>query len=148
MPPRKRRILVRDDGELLKKTIGHHADYWSVETDERFSVFISTDGEFWAIIEGATAVLIPEEVLKLIIDTRAMYQEQLEKGRVLRPKLGAQGLRGQQEKKKRQPIDKGKVLALWDGGWTVEQILDDIRVDSADATEEQIVGVIRNGRSK
>ncbi len=148
MPPRKRRILVRDDGELLKKTIGHHADYWSVETDERFSVFISTDGQFWAIIEGATAVLIPEEILKLIIDTRAMYREQLKQGRVLRPKLGAQGLRGQQEKKKRQPIDAGKVMALWDGGWTVEQILEDIRIDSADATEEQIVGVIRNGRSK
>lgn len=148
MPPRKRRILVRDDGELLKKTIGHHADYWSVETDERFSVFISTDGQFWAIIEGATAVLIPEEILKLIIDTRAMYREQLKQGRELRPKLGAQGLRGQQEKKKRQPIDAGKVMALWDGGWTVEQILEDIRIDSADATEEQIVGVIRNGRSK
>ena len=148
MPPRKRRILVRDDGELLKKTIGHHADYWSIETDERFSVFISTDGQFWAIIEGATAVLIPEEILKLIIDTRAMYREQLKQGRVLRPKLGAQGLRGQQEKKKRQPIDAGKVMALWDGGWTVEQILEDIRVESADATEEQIVGVIRNGRSK
>lgn len=148
MPPRKRRILVRDDGELLKKTIGHHADYWSVETDERFSVFISTDGQFWAIIEGATAVLIPEEILKLIIDTRAMYREQLAQGRVLRPKLGAQGLRGQQEKKKRQPIDKGKVLALWNGGWTVEQILDDIRVESAGATEEQIVEVIRNGRNQ
>ena len=148
MPPRKRRILVRDDGELLKKTIGHHADYWSVETDERFSVFISTDGQFWAIIEGATAVLIPEEIMKLIIDTRAMYREQLKQGRVLRPKLGAQGLRGQQEKKKRQPIDGGKVMALWDGGWTVEEILDDIRVESADATEEEIVGVIRNGRSK
>lgn len=148
MPPRKRRILVRDDGELLKKTIGHHADYWSVETDERFSVFISTDGQFWAIIEGSTAVLVPEEILQLIIDTRAMYQEQLAQGRVLRPKLGAQGLRGQQEKKKRQPIDAGKVMALWDGGWTVEQILEDIRVESADATEEQIIGVIRNGRSK
>ena len=148
MPPRKRRIMVRDDGELLKKAIGHHADYWSIETDERFSVFISTDGDFWAIIEGATAVLIPEPIMKLIIETRAMYFEQMSKGRVLRPKVGAQGMRGQQEKKKRQPIDKGKVLALWDGGWTIEQILADIRVESADATEEEILEVIRNGRIK
>ena len=148
MPPRKRRILVRDDGELLKKTISHHADYWSIETDERFSVFISTDGEFWAIIEGATAVLIPEGIMKLIIETRAMYFEQMSKGRVLRPKVGAQGMRGQQEKKKHQPLDKGKILALWDGGWTVEQILEDIRVESADATEEQIIEVIRNGRNQ
>ena len=56
-------------------------------------------------------------------------------------------MRGQQEKKKNKPIDKGKVLALWDGGWTISQILDDIRAESAGATEEQIVEVIRNGRS-
>ena len=57
-------------------------------------------------------------------------------------------MRGQQEKKKNKPIDKGKVLALWDGGWTISQILDDIRAESAGATEEQIVEVIRNGRNQ
>lgn len=146
MPARKRRILIRDDGERLKKQIAHKAEYWSVETDEWFSIFITTDGNSWAVIEGNTAVCIPNETMDLLVDTKRMYDEQREAGRSLAAYRGAENKRAKNDRKAAIRLDIGKVLALADGGWTIEDIYKECEMDGMKVTKEQIERIVKYGR--
>ena len=146
MPARKRRILVNDNGESIKRAVGHKPEYWSVETDDRFSVFITTDGGSWAIIEGSTAVLIPDDIMTLICDTKQMHDKITAEGRTLIANKGPTETRAKNERKPRQRLDLGKVVALANGGWTVDEILDECEMDGVKTTREQIERIVRYGR--
>ena len=146
MPARKRRILVCDHGEAIKKAVSHKPEYWSIETDERFSVFITTDGESWAIIEGSTAVKIPNDIMTLICETKEMYDAITEEGRTLISNKGPTETRAKNERKPKKRLDLGKVVALANGGWTVDQILDECEMDGVKTTREQIERIVRYGR--
>ena len=146
MPARKRRILVNDDGERIKRAIGNKKEYWSIESDGWFSVLIATDGEFWTVIEGATAILIPYDVMNLICETKQMYEEQIASGRHLQAYLGPTGERGKNERKIVVPLDEGKVRSLRKAGWSIDKILKEVRMDGTKTSREEIERVLKDGR--
>ena len=146
MPARKRRIVANNNGEAIKRQVAHKPEYWSIETDDHFSVFITTDGANWAIIEGSTAVMIPDDILGLICETKQMSDRLMDEGRTLRSNRGPADMRSKDERAMKAPIDRGKALALWEGGWTIDDIYKECEMDGVKTTKKEIERIIKNGR--
>lgn len=146
MPARKRRIVANSNGEAIKRQVAHKPEYWSIETDDHFSVFITTDGSNWAIIEGSTAVMIPDDILSLVCETKQMYDRIMAEGRTLKSNRGPGDVRTKDERIGKAPVDRGKVLALWEGGWSIDRIYKECEMDGVSTTKREIERIIKHGR--